>query len=68
MHQHLRALWSPHSRWDVQIEVVLGPASDSIASLAARGMRFDLAFLDADKTGYMGYYKQVGLLQQSHAL
>jgi predicted O-methyltransferase YrrM len=42
-----------------QVEVVLGPASESIAKLAARGVRFDLAFLDADKTGYLGYYEQV---------
>lgn len=39
--------------------MVLGPASESIASLAAQGKRFDLAFLDADKTGYLGYYNQV---------
>ncbi len=35
------------------------PASEGIAALAARGVRFDLAFLDADKSGYLGYYKQV---------
>ena len=37
----------------------VGPASESIGRLAAQGVRFDLAFLDADKTGYLGYYKQV---------
>ena len=42
-----------------QVEVVLGSAKDSIAQLAARGVRFDLAFLDADKGGYLGYYRQV---------
>ena len=42
-----------------QVEVVPGPASEGIARLAAQGARFDLAFLDADKTGYLGYYKQV---------
>ncbi len=41
-----------------QVEVVLGPASESIERLAARGVRFDLAFLDADKGGYLGYYQQ----------
>ena len=41
-----------------QVEVVPGPASKGIADLAAQGVRFDLAFLDADKTGYLGYYKQ----------
>ncbi len=34
-------------------EVLLGSASDSIGKLAARGVRFDIAFLDADKTGYL---------------
>ena len=38
--------------------MVLGPASESIEKLAARGVRFDLAFLDADKGGYLGYYQQ----------
>lgn len=42
-----------------QVEVVLGSATDSITQLAARGVRFDLAFLDADKGGYLGYYRQV---------
>ncbi len=42
----------------VQVEVVLGPAAESIARLAAQGKRFDLAFLDADKTGYLAYYNQ----------
>ena len=39
--------------------MVLGSAKDSIAQLAAHGVRFDLAFLDADKGGYLGYYRQV---------
>jgi hypothetical protein len=43
-----------------QIEVLLGPASESISRLASRGQRFDVAFLDADKGNYLGYYKQVG--------
>ena len=37
----------------------MGSATDSIKQLAARGQRFDIAFLDADKTGYLGYYKQL---------
>jgi len=36
-----------------RIEVVVGPAADSLAALAGR--RFDLVFLDADKAGYLGY-------------
>jgi NAD(P)-dependent dehydrogenase (short-subunit alcohol dehydrogenase family)/predicted O-methyltransferase YrrM len=42
-----------------QVEVVVGPASEGIDSLAKQGIRFDIAFLDADKTGYLGYYKQL---------
>ena len=40
---------------------MVGPASESLERLAARGVRFDLAFLDADKGGYLGYYRQVWL-------
>lgn len=43
----------------VQVHVELGPASEGIAHLAQQGVRWDLAFIDADKTGYLGYYKQV---------
>lgn len=38
-----------------RIVVVVGPAADSLAGLAADGQVFDLIFLDADKTGYLGY-------------
>lgn len=42
-----------------QIEVLVGSATDSIEILLKRGERFDIAFLDADKSGYLGYYKQL---------
>ena len=42
-----------------QIEVLVGSASDSIEKLLKRAVCFDIAFLDADKTGYLGYYKQL---------
>lgn len=42
-----------------QVHVELGPASEGISHLAQQGIRWDLAFIDADKTGYLGYYKQV---------
>lgn len=42
-----------------RIDVLVGPAGDSIESLAKQGINFDIAFLDADKTGYLGYYKQL---------
>lgn len=38
---------------------MVGSADEGIRQLAARGVRFDLAFLDADKGGYLGYYNQV---------
>ena len=39
-----------------RIDVRLGPAADTIASLDGP---FDLVFIDADKTGYHGYYEAV---------
>ena len=42
-----------------QIEVLVGSATDSIEKLLKRAVCFDIAFLDADKTGYLGYYKQL---------
>ncbi len=42
-----------------KIELRLGPAQDTLAELLAEGREdsFDLAFIDADKTGYDGYYE-----------
>lgn len=42
-----------------RIELRLGPALDSIAALKAEGRRFDLVFIDADKTNYGAYYDAV---------
>ncbi len=39
-----------------RIEVVVGPAADTIAGLAGP---FDFVFIDADKTGYAGYFEAV---------
>jgi caffeoyl-CoA O-methyltransferase len=39
-----------------RIEQRLGPALDTLRSLPA-DERFDLAFVDADKTGYLAYYE-----------
>jgi caffeoyl-CoA O-methyltransferase len=44
---------SPHAD---RVEVRLGPALETIASLAGP---FDLVFIDADKTGYLDYYEAV---------
>lgn len=45
---------SPHGS---KIDLRLGPAIDTIRGLAAEGARFDLLFLDADKSGYVSYYE-----------
>jgi caffeoyl-CoA O-methyltransferase len=39
-----------------RIEVILGPAADTIATLEGP---FDFVFIDADKTGYAGYFEAV---------
>jgi caffeoyl-CoA O-methyltransferase len=41
-----------------RIELRLGPAIDTLRSLPA-GEQFDLAFVDADKTGYPAYYDEI---------
>jgi len=44
---------------DHTVQVRLGPAADSLRHLLAEGQdgSFDLAFIDADKTGYDAYYE-----------
>ena len=41
-----------------RIELRIGPALDTLRSLPA-GEQFDLAFVDADKTGYLAYYEEI---------
>ncbi len=41
-----------------KIELRLGPAADSLRALP-REPAFDLAFIDADKTGYAGYVEEI---------
>ena len=41
-----------------RIELRLGPAIDTLRSLPDEEM-FDLAFIDADKGGYLGYWREV---------
>ena len=40
-----------------RIELILGSAGESLDKLA--GEKFDFAFIDADKTGYPGYFDKV---------
>ena len=39
------------------IDVRVGPALNTLQLLAANGDQFDFVFIDADKTGYLNYYK-----------
>ena len=41
-----------------KIELRLGPGLDTLRSLP-REPQFDVAFIDADKTGYLGYWNEV---------
>jgi len=41
-----------------QIELRLGPGMDTLRALP-RDEQFDLAFVDADKTGYLDYYEEI---------
>lgn len=55
------AIGRPH--WEAagvadRIEVRVGPAAERLSELAG-GPPVDLAFLDADKPGYIGYYEQL---------
>jgi caffeoyl-CoA O-methyltransferase len=45
------------SPWGSKIEIKLGPAKDSIATLAESGEQLDLVFIDADKSGYIDYWE-----------
>lgn len=48
-----------HAGVDDRIEIRVGPALDTLAELSERGAEpFDLAFIDADKTGYDAYYER----------
>lgn len=42
-----------------KIDLRLGPALDTIAALAQEGRRFDLVFIDADKSNYSNYWDAV---------
>jgi caffeoyl-CoA O-methyltransferase len=43
--------------WGHKIELRLGDAASTLEQLRAAGERFDLVFIDADKTGYVRYFE-----------
>ncbi len=47
-----------------KVDVVTSPALDHMRKMADEGRIFDLIFIDADKTGYHGYYQEA--LKLSH--
>lgn len=52
-----RAYWT-RAGLDDRIELRLGPALGTVRALPAEPA-FDLAFIDADKTGYLGYWEEI---------
>jgi predicted O-methyltransferase YrrM len=52
-----RAYWQK-AGLDDRIELRLGPALDTLRALPAQAS-FDLAFIDADKTGYASYWEEL---------
>jgi caffeoyl-CoA O-methyltransferase len=52
-----RAYWDRAGVTD-RVELRLGPALDTLRALPAEAA-FDLAFIDADKVGYIGYWDEV---------
>ncbi|XP_033736137.1 O-methyltransferase MdmC-like [Pecten maximus] len=45
---------SPHGK---KIEILIGPAKGSLEQLAVERQQFDMVFIDANKEGYIDYYK-----------
>ncbi|CAL8101793.1 unnamed protein product [Orchesella dallaii] len=39
--------------------IMMGPAMDSLVQLKEQGKKFDFVFIDADKQGYLNYYKYI---------
>jgi caffeoyl-CoA O-methyltransferase len=55
-HAEVARRWVAESPHAGKIEIVLGPALESIERLPGP---FDFVFIDADKTGYLDYYEAV---------
>ncbi|KAJ3044570.1 hypothetical protein HK097_001425 [Rhizophlyctis rosea] len=71
---YLKEFTKPHfekAGLDRKIEVLLGDGKESLRELSRRGVGFDMIFIDADKTGYRGYYDaimELGLLNVGGSL
>ena len=66
-----RAALVEGGRRGAQVDLRLAPAADSLRALEAEGMagQVNMVFIDADKTGYAGYYEQsLGLLRRGGLL
>ncbi|ODN02123.1 Caffeoyl-CoA O-methyltransferase 1, partial [Orchesella cincta] len=42
-----------------KIRIMMGPAMESLVQLKEEGKKFDFVFIDADKQGYLNYYKYI---------
>ncbi|MEO8247231.1 MAG: class I SAM-dependent methyltransferase [Chloroflexota bacterium] len=51
-----RQAWADAAVED-RVELRIGPAVETLATLEAEGASFDMAFIDADKPGYPAYYE-----------
>jgi predicted O-methyltransferase YrrM len=52
-----------------KVEIIVGPALDSLPTLAARSqIPFDLVFLDADKVSYPAYFREIMKMVRPGAL
>jgi len=47
------------SRHGKKIQIEVGPAGETLKRLAGKDERFDFVFIDADKSGYREYYRQL---------
>lgn len=51
-----------------KVRIVVGPAQESLEILKTEGKQFDFVFIDANKSGYIDYYKFImdnGLLSKT---
>jgi predicted O-methyltransferase YrrM len=64
-HSELAAKYFRKAGLGSKAEIVTSPALEHMRSLVKQGKKFDFIFIDADKTGYNGYYEEA--LRLSHS-